>query len=98
MKRIVRNYVPLPHAKVKKIAAILTDAWEMSPSQKAAQPLGDIGFNELVEILTNGGDATGQILRQDETTLTNKQMAKELRKQGKYPAQFFLDDDGNEIE
>jgi len=60
--------------------------------------LGDICFNELVEILTNGGDATGQLRQQAETALTNKQMVKELRKQGKDPAQFFLDEAGNEIE
>ena len=62
------------------------------------KPLGDICFNELVEILTNGGDATGQIQRQSETCLTNRQMVEELRKQGKDPSQFFLDDEGNEVE
>ena len=44
MKRLVRNYVPLPHAKVKKIAVILTEAWEMSPAQKAAAALRAAGF------------------------------------------------------
>ena len=44
MKRIVRNYVPLPHVKVKKIAVILAEAWEISPSQKAAAALRAAGF------------------------------------------------------
>ena len=38
-------YIPLPHAKVKKITVILTEAWEMSPSQKAAAALRAAGFN-----------------------------------------------------
>jgi len=44
VKRLVRNYVPLHHAKVKRIAALLADAWEVPPSQKAAAALRAAGF------------------------------------------------------
>jgi hypothetical protein len=44
MKRIVRNYEPLPTRKVKVIAAILADAWEVPPAKKAALALLEAGF------------------------------------------------------
>ena len=44
MKRLVRNYIPLHNAKVKRIATLLADAWEVPPSQKAAIALRAAGF------------------------------------------------------
>jgi len=44
MKRPVNNYIPLPHSTAIKIAAILEDAWAVSPSQKAAKALRANGF------------------------------------------------------
>jgi len=44
MKLTKCNYIPLRNNKVKQIAAILVNAWEMSPSQKAAAALRASGF------------------------------------------------------
>lgn len=60
------------------------------------KPLGNIGLNELVYALTDGGEVTGMVRRGKRTTLSGAQMAKALRSQGKSPRLFFLHADGSD--
>jgi hypothetical protein len=71
---------PLPHAKVKRIAAILADAWEKTPAEKAAAAMIAAGFNS-VDLLQFGRTKTASRMHDHWRTNTINEMRDfEIRK------------------